>query len=326
MSEVTPSTMASIASQHATPVVSDLPDRDFHIKPEEINYDIYLNKYLHLTSDPDTARQNMSVLSYDSKSRADDLFWAAAVKLYEDKVKFLPKEEADLYINLCLTVHIWRGHGHTNGRISNNRIHKALLTRKETPAFVHAPVLCLLYGWKTTKTRKWFPEWEEKFMPFRYMPRLVEGITDLINQPDAMAGQMHGVKIAQKARKDNLRAKASRNAIRLIEPIRHKRSRVPARHEPPEAHNQEYDQDYVDWDPSPRTATKRARVAGFFDERDLPMENDASGTADTNDLNCDPRSGLRDSFTSGDQTSDTIVMEENTEFVIPREVVVTPPN
>jgi hypothetical protein len=299
-------------------VVSDLPDRDFHIKPEEINYDIYVNKFLHLTSDPDTSRQNMSVLSYDSKSRADDLFWAAAVRLYEDKVKFLPKKEADLYITLCQSVHIWRGHGHANGKISNNRIHKALLARTETPSFVHAPVLCFLFSWRVTKMRKWFPEWEEKFVPFPYMPRLVEGITDPRNQPDALAGQRHGLKIAQATRRENIRAKANRNAIRLIGPILQNRSQASARHQPQGVPNQDHDQDYMDWNPSPRTATKRARVEGFFDERDPPVESDALATADTYELNCEHQAEVQDSFTSADQTADTIVMEEDTVTVIPR--------
>ncbi|KAL2210271.1 hypothetical protein CC79DRAFT_1319205 [Sarocladium strictum] len=312
---------STMADQHNLPVVSDLTaDRVNHIRPEEINYDIYANKYLHLTSEPDTARRDMAAVPYDSQSRADDLFWAAAVDLYEEKVKFLPKHEADLYIDLCLLTHIW--HGHTHKRMGQIRIYRDMAEAKECPSFAHVLIFCLLYGFESLSKRMWFRDWHQKFKPYQSMPHVVEGISDVENQPEPRAGWLWGIEKARSARNEK-QYQIRHHPIQLIKPTAPKRRQAPARQELLDVFTEVHDPDYYDSAASARMATKRARVPGFFDERELTSDNDLPDDTSSHELNRKSQSEKHDSFMSEDQTADTLIMDESDEIVIPDKVPMT---
>jgi hypothetical protein len=194
-----------------------------HIEPEAINYNICVDKFRHVESNPNTARLEMSSVSYDARSQADNLFWAEGVKFYEAKAKVLPKAGADFYIMTCLLTHVW--YGHNSGRISLNWIHRHVMEAKDPPMFPHAFVLCLLFGFKATSSRKWFPFWLKKYKPLHPTPpQMVEGLLDPANHPDADEGRRFSCNLLPEAREiakrklQETRVSRKNHPIRLLEP------------------------------------------------------------------------------------------------------------
>ncbi|KAH8169862.1 hypothetical protein LIA77_10406 [Sarocladium implicatum] len=141
----------------------------FKIKAEERDISIYAKDCQPACIDRRLKRIDMSTVDYKPTCKADRLFWDAAVDLYDTKIKFIPQNEAHIFVERCHETHVYKSYS----SIWSHRIHRTLLAGSRNPGFADVIILSLVYGRDNLARREWYYRWSSKYKTaFKFPERI----------------------------------------------------------------------------------------------------------------------------------------------------------
>jgi hypothetical protein len=100
------------------------------------------------------------------------MFWQAAMDLYYDRLKFIPREEAEEFVEQCWNTHLSK----LNADIWLSPRNLALGMGDQQLRFSDVVVMSLLHGLDEVRRQSWYREWAIPFNVNFRMPAKVEGL------------------------------------------------------------------------------------------------------------------------------------------------------
>ncbi|KAK0387883.1 hypothetical protein NLU13_4128 [Sarocladium strictum] len=157
--------------------ILDLPTLD--IRSDQIDYSIYATEAHIRPEKESTSRIDISQVHYEAKCKGDEIFWNAIVRLYNDRIKYIPKVEADRFVQLSWSTHIYTS---TTG-LSHHKIDQCLRRGARDPCFTDAVILSLFFDHKLVAARPWYAAWATTYNTRYMMPERITEMTKYKNLP-----------------------------------------------------------------------------------------------------------------------------------------------